>query len=754
MLTELSEYKLDYSNKCMKFWIKVVCNAMRDLSPSLILMCDNKVILAINMCDGYQRQANVSKLKFLNFDNIFLTDANIETTSGTIGFYLTANDAYKGKEFLKCNLYGPKGTKEFCKCLSFENYEIGWVFTEFEDSKSTYEVNKTVSMIPILLDAKGKRNIACYLIDPLPGKPKFKGEEAKKMGLSVTQIKDLIAGKDVTLPDNTIVKPDSMFHPSEKPGKALVMFVPSCEYIPSLLGNKELIVKCSEVALVYHIAPFEVLSNTDYMDYMAKIGQKSVHVMDCKELNDDIAPRYYTQIFVKALHECNNRAFPNELLKPIHLKDEAKRNIVLAEYKKRNLGIVFSEVGRNYNFWPKFDVSKESSLPGFHQPSPEDEKEYKTIISKIESDEKLKSLRLSLQNIVPSRKFENEPTIIVLGTASQKPLKYRCVSSIYMNIPGAMDGKVSKYNPKEYYKNSCGIMLDAGEGCYGQLLDHFEDMEIIESILENMKCIYITHHHGDHIFGMIKLIKEIDTVMAKKHGESAKDKIMYVIIPNNMNDMMLSLVKSSDLVYPERLKILLSESLNVDPIPHYCKPEKNPVPDKLLSEEEIKNFIENLYKNADDKLKEMWDFMLKTMKINRFYTYQTNHCTGSHGILIESENWKIAYTGDTFPCLTVENFTKNVDLLIHECTFSDDAKRKEDDICHTTLSQCIDIYDKIKPWRMLLTHFSNKAKRIVNLGEEAMKRNFITAFDHFQFNLSDAEWIHKLQPLLEAVIEN
>ena len=89
------------------------------------------------------------------------------------------------------------------------------------------------------------------------------------------------------------------------------------------------------MALVYHIAPFEVLSNTDYMDYMAKIGQKAAHVMDCKELNDDTAPRYYTQIFVKALHECNNRAFPNELLKPIHLKDEAKRNIILTEYTSK-----------------------------------------------------------------------------------------------------------------------------------------------------------------------------------------------------------------------------------------------------------------------------------------------------------------------------------------------------------------------------------------------------------------------------------
>jgi ribonuclease Z len=546
-----------------------------------------------------------------------------------------------------------------------------------------------------------------------------------------------------------------MFNPPVKPTGALLLNVPHVDYIPSLFANKEILSKYSDIGLVYHIAPFEVLANTNHIDFVGKIAPKAMHVMDCKELIDDIAPRYYSQIHLKLLHQCNSRVFPDFPLKPLHIKDEKKRGVLIDEYKKRGVGVMFSELGKDYDFWPKFDVSKQSCLPGFHQPLVEEEKAVKAISNTIESSEKLKAIHKPCEIITPTRKFHNEPFIVVLGTASQNPLKYRCVSSIYMNIPGNLEGKAPRNNTKEYFANSFGIMLDTGEGCYGQLVDHFSDMEIIDCIVENLKCIFISHHHSDHMLGIIKLIKESDLVLIKNHGkEIAKTKLLYVIIPKNMNPMIVDLLEMGSVLLPERIRVVLAESISPDTGAYYVLPEMNPIPQKEFSKEEAKKMVEELYKNADVKVKEMWDYFGKVMCIKKLYTYQTDHCYCSHGVFIEGEDWKVAYTGDTFPCLTVQNFTRNVDLLIHECTFSDDTKRMEDDIKHTSLAQCLDTYDKISPWRMLLTHFSNKTKKIVNVSGEHLKRNIFISFDHLQFNLSDAEWIPQLYPLLEALISN
>eukprot|EP00826_Nyctotherus_ovalis_P047815 TRINITY_DN555_c0_g1_i1.p1 TRINITY_DN555_c0_g1~~TRINITY_DN555_c0_g1_i1.p1 ORF type:complete len:576 (-),score=116.75 TRINITY_DN555_c0_g1_i1:131-1858(-) len=569
------------------------------------------------------------------------------------------------------------------------------------------------------------------------------------------RIKELVAGNNVTLNETTVITSESMFNPPIKPTGALILFLPSTDYIPSLLSNKQLLYKYSNTALVYHIAAYEVLASAEYIDFVAKVAPKAVHVVDCKELTDDTAPRYYSQIELKLLHQCNSKIFPDFPLFPLHVKDESKRAILIDEYKKRGLGLTFSLLGHDYEFWPKFAVSQNSCLPGLHRPLLEEEKEIKSAIEAIGTDERLRSIRDLCASAASTRKFRNEPFVAVLGTASQNPLKHRCVSSIYVNVPGNMEGKVVRGTSKEYYGNSYGFMLDTGEGCYGQLVDHFSDMGIVDSVMENLKCIFISHHHSDHMLGLIKLIREADLVLLRRYGAAAaKEKLLYVILPDNMNRMMVDLLVMPTVVFPERVRIVLSESLSPDTSPYYVKPYKNPVPQKEFTKEQADKMVEDLYKKAEAKVKEMWEHLAKFLCIKKLHTYQTDHCTGSHGILIEGQDWKLAYTGDTFRCKTVENFTRDMDLLIHECTFSDDVKRLEEDIKHTTLAQCVEIFDKTTPWRMLLTHFSNKTKKIVNVRSEHLERKIFIGFDHLQFYLSDAEWIYQLQPLLEALITN
>ena len=55
--------------------------------------------------------------------------------------------------------------------------------------------------------------------------------------------------------------------------------------------------------------------------------------------------------------------------------------------------------------------------------------------------------------------------------------------------------------------------MDAAEGSYGQLLDHFGSKPLVDQALLRNRIIFITHMHGDHILGILKVLKERDLLL-------------------------------------------------------------------------------------------------------------------------------------------------------------------------------------------------------------------------------------------------
>jgi len=90
---------------------------------------------------------------------------------------------------------------------------------------------------------------------------------------------------------------------------------------------------------------------------------------------------------------------------------------------------------------------------------------------------------------------------------------------------------------------------------------------------------------------------------------------------------------------------------------------------------------------------------------------EVEHCPQSYGCLIHSQNEfgvgnKVVYSGDTRPCQNLINYAQGASLLIHEATLEsgmeEDALKKK----HTTTKEAMEIIEKVKPWRTILTHFS------------------------------------------------
>lgn len=121
--------------------------------------------------------------------------------------------------------------------------------------------------------------------------------------------------------------------------------------------------------------------------------------------------------------------------------------------------------------------------------------------------------------------------------------------------------------------------------------------------------------------------------------------------------------------------------------------------------------------------------------------------------MVETEDWRIFYSGDTKPNQNYINYGQGVDLLIHEATLEDglevDAAMKN----HTTTGQAINIGLKINAWRICLTHFSPRYVKVSEITKNHFDHKVMNAIDHFRLKLSDFEWAYKTLELYKPFDE-
>ena len=99
-----------------------------------------------------------------------------------------------------------------------------------------------------------------------------------------------------------------------------------------------------------------------------------------------------------------------------------------------------------------------------------------------------------------------------------KPTNYRGASAILVFLKGR------------------GVLMDCAEGSYGQILDHFGQDKVNE-IIAKIRVVFITHIHGDHQLGILKILYERDKL-------KGADKL-YVVTPSPMMEWMSLFVSDS-----------------------------------------------------------------------------------------------------------------------------------------------------------------------------------------------------------------
>lgn len=344
------------------------------------------------------------------------------------------------------------------------------------------------------------------------------------------------------------------------------------------------------------------------------------------------------------------------------------------------------------------------------------------------------------------------------------------------------------------------ILMDCAEGSYGQLLDHFMSIEKVNEAIWKLRVVFITHIHGDHQLGIIKIMAERDKLIdqALINGaslSSLKNDKLYIVTPSIMKDY-LETVRLQALKYPEMIVLVNSHELNPEVDIYYgvgeeglirSKPAIDPraCPDKrstsqdksprqgsfdlkkprkqcpVRSYEEVMQMIEAQQPKSKGAI-EMNQMLNTLMGVKKILAIEVDHCTDSFGCLIVSQNergvadgfGRIFYSGDTVPCQNVLNYCQNVTLLIHEATFEDalenDAKWKK----HTTIGQAIEIGKKVNAWRTILTHFSPRYQKIAEIADRNFETKTMVAFDHMRIKLSYFDWAYKMLDIYRKLFTN
>lgn len=247
--------------------------------------------------------------------------------------------------------------------------------------------------------------------------------------------------------------------------------------------------------------------------------------------------------------------------------------------------------------------------------------------------------------------------------------------------------------------SSC-ILLDCGEGTYGQLVRFFGNKKADE-VLSKIKAIYISHLHADHHIGLIQLIRKRFAALKDRNSISP----VYLLAPHQIQTWLHLYNK-----FFEKIR----DAYQLLPNVQFLRQNADALETSVLASE-----------------------VKQVLQLQQIQTTFVRHCPNAFGVaLTHSSGWKITYSGDTMPCNNLVEIGKDSDVLIHEATMEDELKQEAVVKMHSTTSEAIEIGNRMSAKFILLTHFSQRYAKVPKINEK-FGSNVGIAFDNMRVRKCD-----------------
>lgn len=252
-------------------------------------------------------------------------------------------------------------------------------------------------------------------------------------------------------------------------------------------------------------------------------------------------------------------------------------------------------------------------------------------------------------------------------------------------------------------------LIDCGEGTQMQMLKYSVKRSKIQQI-------FISHLHGDHVYGLIGLLTSF--------GLNGRSSPLEVFGPKGLEEMIMVQIKygGGGFPYPIQFhvvdchasavifedKVLTVQSIplvhRVPTIGYLFQEKRRP---RNMRAEKIQDY--QIPFKAIPGIKSGEDYILPDGKV-----IQNSELT-----IAPPEPRAFAYCSDTRYTETIIPLIKGVDLLYHESTFCQDMLEQAEASMHSTAFEAATIAKKAGAKQLLLGHFSSRYRDISSFEKEA-----------------------------------
>ncbi|KAL0415203.1 UNVERIFIED_CONTAM: tRNAse Z TRZ4, mitochondrial [Sesamum latifolium] len=639
-------------------------------------------------------------------------------------------------------------------------------------------------------------------------KGKFDPKKAAALGLRPgPKYRELQLGNYVKSDrENITVHPSDVLGPSVPGPIVLLVDCPTSSHLQDLLslqcltpyyvdtaydvpeGSK--IVNC-----VIHLSPSSVTKTDDYQTWMSKLGAAQ-HIMAGHEMKNIEVPILKASARIAArLNYLCPQFFPSPgfwSLQKLNMPSEAAFDKSLLPRTRESIP---AENLLKFHLRPYANLGLDKSgIPNLSSPSeiieellseiPEmgDASQQVTQFWSDNRDTSAEKASMDPETIITEEPWLHEHTlpsclenitreemeIVLLGTGSSQPSKYRNVSSIFINL---------------FSKGS--ILLDCGEGTLGQLKRRF-GVQGADEAVRGLKCIWISHIHADHHTGLARIL-----ALRRDLLKGVPHEPIIIVGPRQLKRFLDAYQRLEDLdmqfldcwhTTEASLEALESKEDNaMQESPAHFEGTKNGNTVGLVGE----NVDSTLFARGS-RMQSFWKRpgsptqmaaaipILKSLKkvlaeagLEALISFPVVHCPQAFGVVLQAANrinkvgktipgWKIVYSGDTRPCPELVKASRGATVLIHEAsgaTFEDSMVDEAIARNHSTTKEAVEVGDSAGAYRIILTHFSQRYPKIPVFDETHMHKTCI-AFDMMSVNLADIHVLPKVLPYLKLLFRD
>ena len=542
-------------------------------------------------------------------------------------------------------------------------------------------VDSVVAYIGKLATVRGKFNLKKALELGLPPGPLFR---------------NLTEGHPVTAPNGDVIYPHQVMGPDQIGPQFVVVECPSFDYVSSLTSHPLLQHDQLSPLIIVHITPNVTLQTDPYQQWMLSFGKDTKHLL----LHSDFCPPELS------LKSCLKIQLPLHIMAPDIFRLPCMPHFDSCIHHINHPSVI---VGQNSLMFHLRPIAKTGAIEYGSVPSVETVT--RTVLENMATDSDLqtrlqqyptfqshfkdalrKSKLMSSAFLSPPSEPLLEPSVTFLGTGSAFPSQYRNVSGILLHLP-----------------NGDYILLDAGEGVIGQLYKCFGPQRA-DNILHKLKCVFVSHIHGDHHLGLIRCLLKRDKLV----GSTSEPLLI---------------------IGPQSLKIWLSK------YGKHCQRLRFKFQDA------------SLLVSVADKPSAIPDVL---SDIRELTTVPVIHTVLCYGIVVSHKNgWKIVYSGDTRPCPELIAAGKGASLLIHEATFDHSLLEEAVARKHSTDVEALQVATDMEAEFLILTHFSQRYPKVsAALFNGLSSKKVGVAFDYMSVRLSELDRLSSLLPLMQDILLN